>query len=436
MFAWMKRYLPRGLYGRAALILILPVVALQLVVSTAFIQRHFEGVTQQMVRSVSLELGYLRDIVEAAPDLPAARAALAPVAEALEVEVILPSEAIEGDRTRWVDLTGGIVIRTLRETLEGLGPVDLSDERRVRLWLETGKGLMEVDFARSRLSASNPHQLLVIMVLIGALMVLIAFIYLRNQLRPISRMAAAASAYGQGRILPFRPSGATEVRIAGQAFLDMRNRIERHTQQRTLMLSGVSHDLRTPLTRLKLGLSLMDEEEATPLRRDVDDMEVLLDGFLDYARSDVSDALEEVDPVALVEDVVARARKSGQAVEVHAPEGLPSVTLKPMAVRRALWNLIGNALRYGTRAEVSVAMTKAGLVLTVEDDGPGIPPENREAALRPFTRLDPSRNQNRGAGVGLGLAIVLDIARGHGGSLTLGESERLGGLKVDLALGR
>lgn len=221
------------------------------------------------------------------------------------------------------------------------------------------------------------------------------------------------------------------------AFLDMRNRIERQTQARRLMLSGISHDLRTPLTRLRLGLTMLPDEEAALLVGDVDEMRRLLDAFLDFARGDASEEVETVDPAQLVTRIIEDAQRTGQAVILRPVQGESRpMPLRPTALRRALENLIGNALRYGSRCEVSLLVTPRGLRLLVEDDGPGIPEDRREEAMRPFTRLDPARNQDLGTGVGLGLAIVADIAHGHGGALHLGDSERLGGLRAELVLAR
>lgn len=440
-FGWLKQYMPRSLYGRAALILILPVLTLQLVVSVTFIQRHFEGVTQQMSQSILLELSYLAQGVNGAGDLSQAQQMAANIGGPLGLAVTLPAtDAPDRNIRAFYDLSARQVIRTISPELDGLARFSFADSRRVMLWLDTNSGMMKIDFDRRRVSASNPHQLIVLMVVLGVLMTLIAYVYLRNQLRPIKRMAAAAAEYGKGRIVSYSPSGANEVRAAGNAFLDMRNRIERQGQARTLMLSGVSHDLRTPLTRLRLELSLMDEADAAPMLRDVDDMQRLVDAFLDFARDEASDALELTDPVQLVHDAIEDATRSGQPVTAGRIKGqLPppgTMPLRPMAIRRALDNLIGNALRYGNRAIVSIAITERALRFRVEDDGPGIPPSQREEALRPFTRLDPSRNQNKGSGVGLGLAIVSDIARAHGGVLRLGESGVLKGLQVDLVIPR
>jgi len=442
IFRWLKQFMPRSLYGRAALILVLPVIVLQLVISVGFIQRHFEDVTRQMTRSVLVELRYLVETVAAAG--PQAQAQARALGDPLALRTTIPAPTVPAqDVVRFYDLSGRVVIETLRDGLPMLGPVVMTDNKLVTLWLQMPQGMMQVVFDRARVSASNPHQLLVLIIVLGALMTLIAFVFLRNQLRPIKRMAAAAAEFGKGRIVPYHPTGATEVRAAGAAFLDMRNRIERQTQSRTMMLSGVSHDLRTPLTRLRLGLSLLDENDAAPLRRDVDDMQRLLDAFLDFARGDAGDALEQVDPLALVTQVVEDARRAGQAAHLAADtpadttaDPPSAVMLRPLAIRRALENLIGNALRYGSKAEIGLVVSDRMIRISVEDDGPGIPADQRDEAMRPFARLDPARNQDRGTGVGLGLAIVSDIARAHGGVLRLGESTRLGGLRADLVLAR
>ncbi len=285
-FGWLKKYMPRGIYARAALILVLPILLLQLLVSVVFIQRHFEGVTRLMTSAVNIELRFLVDTANSAATVAEARAALARIDGPLEIDTVLPADdVIPQDIIPSVDFTGGTVIETLREGVSSILAVSLEQRGSVVVWVDTRHGALRMDLRRARVSASNPHQLLVIMVVLGGLMTAIAYIFLRNQLRPIKRMARAATDYGKGRITPFTPTGAVEVRAAGMAFLDMRNRLERQTQSRTMMLSGVSHDLRTPLTRLRLGLSMLDPQDAEPLGHDVDDMERLLDAFLDFART-------------------------------------------------------------------------------------------------------------------------------------------------------
>jgi two-component system osmolarity sensor histidine kinase EnvZ len=285
------------------------------------------------------------------------------------------------------------------------------------------------------MSATNPHQLLVLMIFTSILMTVIAYIFLRNQLRPITKLAQAAENFGKGRSVPYRPKGALEVRAAGRAFLDMRARIDRQIEQRTLMLSGVSHDLRTPLTRLRLGLSLMPEDaEVEALKADVIQMERMVDEFLAFVRGDAMEGSALTDAVALVDGVVARAGESVRLTEVLG--STEPVQMRPQAIERAVQNLVSNAQRYGSRVEVRLEFLDRSLRISVEDNGPGIPEDQREEALRPFTRLDQSRDPNQGGGVGLGLSIASDIALSHGGTLRLSQSERLGGLRADLLIAR
>lgn len=436
----LKSILPRSLFGRAALILVVPVVAIQLIVSVVFIQRHFEGVTRQMTTSVQIEIAHVLESIAAAPTVEAAQLTAAKIGEALELQIILPSpDAPETDLREALDWSGREVILTLRDKIPALVTADLlTENREVRAWFETKFGQAQVVVQRRRMSATNPHQLLVLMVFASILMTGVAYIFLRNQLTPIARMARAAEAFGKGEVVPFRPRGATEVRAAGQAFLDMRGRIERQIEARTQMLSGVSHDLRTPLTRMKLGLSFLPEDDDTEaLKRDVQQMERMVDEFLSFARGDAMEVAEDVDPAEFLKLVVVDAVRAGQRVElanVDWPGG--TVRLRPQAVRRALENLLGNAARHAKRARVSLTTNERLVRLVVEDDGPGIPAAAREAALEPFQRLDAARDPNRGGGVGLGLAIAADVARSHGGALRLGDSEALGGLRAELSLAR
>jgi two-component system osmolarity sensor histidine kinase EnvZ len=429
---------PRSLYARAALILLVPILTIQIVVTVVFIQRLYEDVTEQMTGNVLHELEYVLDAVAVAESRRDAARTLAALAPPFDLEVTIPAPPDAEDARVWYDLSGRVVTEVLRSELDGVMAVDLeSSLRRVGLTVATEHGPVTLDFSRRRVSASNPHQLLVLMALTSILMTIIAFVYLRNQLRPVKRLAEAAEAFGRGHVVDFRPAGATEMRAAGAAFLDMRTRIERMIEQRTLMLSGVSHDLRTPLTRLRLALTLQEENEATlAMQRDVKDMEELLATFLDFARADAMDERAEVDPARLLGGVRDRWLATGNDVELLANGPLPCITASPGALTRALENLVANAVRYGTRARLSGAAGPRSIRLTVEDDGPGIAIGDRAEALKPFARLDSARNQNRGPGVGLGLAIAHDIARRHGGRLSLSDSAELGGLKAEIVLPR
>lgn len=432
MFQWIKSYLPKSLYGRAALILVLPIVFLQLIVSIVFVQRHFEDVTHQMTSSLVNEVRLLANTIDAQGKDDAQR--LGNVLK-IAIEPVDPDIVEFEERHRFYDFSG-IIVRRLLGAVNGVEAIDLPDDRWVRIYMSIQDQDYILTFRRNKVSASNPHQLIVNMLVFGALFTIIAFIYLRNQLRPIKRLARAADAFGRGHSIPFRPTGAIEVRSAGLAFLDMRARIERHLEQRTMIFSGVSHDLRTPLTRLKLGLSFLEPEDREPLERDVEDMRRLLDEFLSFARDQTQDGgtSERIDVNAFLSTVIEDARRGGHKVTYAPLAQSHPVYLKTTALRRALDNLINNATRYAEFSEISAKLTDKSLTIWVEDNGPGIPKKKREEALKPFVRLDPSRNQNKGSGVGLGLSIAADIARAHGGSIRLDHSERLGGLLVELTI--
>jgi two-component system osmolarity sensor histidine kinase EnvZ len=432
MFAWIKQMMPRGLYVRAALILFVPIIALQIVVSGQILQRYFRDVAEQMTQALVLDLALVTEMLAQDPD----QARM--VAEALAIQISAAPPALTGDRRQLFDLTGTEAIRVLRSAFPDIVAVDLqSDWRQPMVVIDTAQGPVALSTSRRRISASNPHQLLVLMVFFGLFMTWVAYLFLRNQLKPIKRMADAAEAFGKGRVVAYRPSGAAEVRSAGLAFLDMRARIEGMIEQRTLMLSGVSHDLRTPLTRMKLGLSMLEESpEVTALLRDVAEMEALLATFLDFARGEALDDPVLSDPVHLARDLVEDVVRGGGRVILVAPDDATAVMLRPQAVRRCLSNLLSNALRYGQTVRLSVVFPNRSICFSIEDDGPGIPADRRAEAVKPFARLDEARNQDQGSGVGLGLSIARDIAQRHGGSLILGESADLGGLRVDLILPR
>lgn len=433
-FTWLKQYVPRGLYGRAALILILPVVTLQLVVSVVFIQRHFEGVTSQMTRSLSNELRLVFREIDAAPSQVAALEAVEDILMDLEISISFTETTELDSQRRWYDFSGTVVTRVLMDELPQVTAIQLPDDRDTRVLADSRFGPILIDFRRARVSATNPHQLLVNMVFFGGLMTLIAFVYLRNQLRPITRLAAAAEAFGRGRNVPYTPGGALEVRAAGGAFLDMRARIERQIEQRTLLLSGVSHDLRTPLTRMRLGLSFLEEEDRKPLERDVDDMQHMLDEFLSFARGASEVSPEEVDFCPFFNDIAKGFSSSAGSVVVMKCNISRPLMLKKMVMKRAIENLINNALRYGDSVQLSAIQMKRSVIIRIEDNGPGIPEEQREEALKPFSRLEPARNQDKGSGVGLGLSIAADAARAHGGVLRLEKSDTLGGLQADIVI--
>ncbi|HLS18881.1 MAG TPA: ATP-binding protein [Paracoccaceae bacterium] len=437
----LKRSLPRGLFGRALLILVLPIVLLQLVVALVFVQRHYDSVTEQMAGAIQRELQYAVEAVEDAPNVDAARRTLRRMSGPLGFELLLQPEAELEHRSelQLLDRTGREISKTLRRVGRPIQLDLVSYEKHVDAAIATEKGVVRALIPRRRLSPANPHLLFVWMAASAVLLTTIAILFLRNQVRPIRELAKVATAFGHGRSLRFRPSGADEVRRAGAAFLDMRARIERHVEQRTQMLSGVSHDLRTPLTRMKLALAVMDETpETEEIARDIDEMVHMLDGFLAFARGEDGEPSAPASPVELAEEVASDARHNGVPIEVFTEIETPDSGLVEMrrgAMKRGLSNLVENAAIHGDHVFISVRLTRKMLEFTVEDDGPGIPPEMREEVLRPFVRLDEARNQDL-PGTGLGLSIALDVARSHGGALSLDESPQLGGLRAILRIPR
>ena len=431
MFTWIKSYMPKRLYYRAALILVFPVVFLQLIVSIVFIQKHFEGVTVQMTRTVAAELDLLTEVIERDGAVAAQQ-----IARSLGMSMSIVSQDTEfTERRRMFDLTGIVVLRELLALPEIL-TVDMPNNKKVNTRIKSGQEYFDLQFSRKRVSASNPHQLIVYLIVFGAFFTVIAFFYLRNQLRPITRLANAAEAFGHGENVNYYPSGALEVRAAGQAFLDMRERIQRHLKQRTMILSGVSHDLRTPITRLKLGLAFLPKEQREPLEKDVEDMNLLLNEFLDFAKfqNETDVPPEDINPSVLIDDLIENFSRANIKIESLGKINITSIKLKPFAIKRALENLINNANRYGSQILIETKSEENSLIISVHDDGPGIDQTQYEEVLQPFSRLDPSRNQNKGSGVGLGLPIAKEIVEAHGGILKLSKSSILSGLSVSLII--
>ena len=431
MFTWIKSYMPKRLYYRAALILVFPVVFLQLIVSIVFIQKHFEGVTVQMTRTVAAELDLLTEVIERDGAVAAQQ-----IARSLGMSMSIVSQDTEFiERRRMFDLTGIVVRRELLALPEIL-TVDMPNNKKVNTRIKSGQEYFDLQFSRKRVSASNPHQLIVYLIVFGAFFTIIAFFYLRNQLRPITRLANAAEAFGHGENVNYYPSGALEVRAAGQAFLDMRERIQRHLKQRTMILSGVSHDLRTPITRLKLGLAFLPKEQREPLEKDVEDMNLLLNEFLDFAKfqNETDIPPEDINPSVLIDDLIENFSRANIKIESLGKINITSIKLKPFAIKRALENLINNANRYGSQILIETKSEENSLIISVHDDGPGIDQTQYEEVLQPFSRLDPSRNQNKGSGVGLGLPIAKEIVEAHGGILKLSKSSILSGLSVSLII--
>ena len=432
----LKRWLPTSLYGRALLIIILPIALMQAAVTWVFFDAHWQTVTGR------LSQGLAGDIAWAIEEYESDRADLPRIAEraerTLDLSIVLQENRALPTGERFSLFRLRALDRTLERALEDrLDHPFWYDTTRypahVDVRVKVDEGVLRVIAPMERAAASGAH--IFVLWLAGATILLttVAILFIRNQVRAIERLAEAAEAFGKGADVPFKPYGAREVRQAARAFLDMRERIQRHIDQRTALLASVSHDLRTPLTRLKLELALArPSKRSTAMKQDLAEMEHMIDEYLAFARGQGGEAVETVGLRALLEEVSEGATRAGARVRVQADASL-SVEVRPNALKRALSNLVMNAAVHGERVEVSARRRPSGGVeITVDDDGPGIPAERREEAFKPFNRLDESRNQNV-KGVGLGLAIARDVARGHGGDVRLDRSP-LGGLRAVVRL--
>ena len=434
-----KQYLPRKLFGRTILIFLFPIIMIELVVFVAFIQRHFEQVTSQMSEVFSYQVKYI--INSAADEKKENKQALVNKLGKdfeLEVRMITAEPSLRIRDLEVFDFSGSAFVKTMRKNFGESVFFDFSKSRKITLVVMVDNQFLSVTVPRGRISAANPHQLLVLMVFVSILLVFLAIIILRNQLKPIIKLAEVSEAFGKGQSLYFKPAGSEEVRRAGSAFIAMRSRIEKQIEQRTQMLSGVSHDLRTPLTRLKLGLTLLkNEDDAKEMLEDVNSMQAMLDEFLIFAKTEAIEEPTKLDPVRLIERIIIRNIKKPQIIEFNNKNnisGLVLIPLREIMFERAIQNILDNAKNVSSKISIHLDIKKNFLQILIEDNGPGIDPDDREKALKPFARLDQSRNQNNHSGVGLGLSIALDTVRSHGGNLTLDSSQKLGGLKVKITL--
>ncbi|WP_315766012.1 MULTISPECIES: ATP-binding protein [unclassified Bradyrhizobium] len=431
-----KSWMPTGLYARALLIMIVPMVILQTVVAGVFMERHWNTVTRRLSTAVVQDIAALIDIYKGYPQ-DKDRTMLRRIAQQrlnLVVDFLpagdmpppgpkpffnLLDQSLSGQigrqisRPYWIDTVGRSNLVEIRIALDD--------------------AVMRVFAQRSAAYASNTDIFLFWMVGTSSILLIVSVLFLRNQIKPILRLADAAESFGKGREAPnFRPRGAREVRQAAHAFLEMKARIERTMDQRTAMLAGVSHDLRTILTRFKLELALLgDGPEIDAMRKDIDEMSGMLEDYLAFARGDGGEVAQPTDISNALEELRSDAERNGHTASV-AFRGLPVVTVKPQALKRCLGNLVSNAARYADTIAISGHRDHRYLTITVDDDGPGIPQAMREEVFKPFLRLDHARNQDEG-GTGLGLAIARDIARSHGGDIMLGESPA-GGLRATVRI--
>ncbi len=436
-----KRILPRGLFGRSLIIIVTPMLILQGIVTYAFFVRHHDLMTLQMAKGAAADVGFLIDIVQHYPPGKGRDQLLKMAARNLDYQIsYLPGQHL-------VARTSGHFTPHLKDAMRNVFAQQFGEAypfsahgmgQFIELNVQLKGGVLRLVIQKKRLVAASADVFVLWMVVSSLVLLAVAITFLRNQVRPIERLAYAAEAFGKGHAVPdFKAYGAAEVRRAAQAFITMRARIERYVQQRTEMLAGVSHDLKTPLTRLRLHLAMMgDGVDVAPLLEDVLEMEHMLDEYLDFARGEGGEDSQIVDLAEIVEEAASGAKRVGSAtgtdrLQVEAEPGIV-LTVKRQALKRCMANLIDNALKHGKHVAITARRAAGSAEIAVDDDGPGIPENLREEAFRPFHRLDQGRNLQRG-GVGLGLAIARDIARAHGGDLTLATSPA-GGLRARIRL--
>ena len=430
---WVAGQMPTGLYARALLIVILPMVLLQSVIAYFFMERHWQSVTFKLAEALTHDIAAIVELHSLYPT-PAADAALTRIANAslkLDIEIMPPQALPPALPKPFFSLIDSAVSNELRRQVKRPFWIDtVGRSSLIEIRVQMNDGVLRILADRNAAYASNSHIFLVWMVGTSCVLLAVAIAFLRNQIRPVLRLAKAAQNFGKGRSVDYRPHGAREVRQAGYAFIEMKRRVERTIEQRTMMLNGVSHDLRTILTRFRLSLALMPAGvETEDMQRDVEEMQGMLEAYLAFARGDLGEPASPVDLRGLLDELKADAERHGHPTQVDCASDL-RITLRPAAFKRCLFNLVSNAQRHGRTIALAASAEARFLTVHVDDDGPGIAPSQRDIVFRPFFRLDAARNQDEG-GTGLGLAIARDIARAHGGDVTLGDSP-LGGLRASV----
>ena len=437
----LRRVAPRGLFWRSFLIMLIPLVLVQAIVAYIFFERHWDTVSRQLAMDVTGDVATIMRMADDASE-PEERAAVDRIARremqfgvVFEAGTVLPDDS-PNRFDRAIDAT---LHRQLEKRLTA--PYHLNTQlpdKRMTIRIQRPGGVLTLETTVKRMRESTT--VLVILWMVGTAIVVsaIAVLFLRNQIRPIRRLAAAADALGKGRpVTDLNPSGATEIRRAGAAFLEMQGRIQRQIAQRTEMLAGVSHDLRTPLTRVRLQLTMLADahpgsrQEITESEQDLLLMEHMIDEYMAFARGQGGEAPVSTDLAEIIDDVAGDARRRGSPIVLEVERPLV-LALRPNAIRRCLTNLVENAMHHGARVAISATRRDDVVSVAVEDDGPGIPVDQREDVFKPFFRLDSARNPRTG-GAGLGLSIARDVARGHGGDIRMSAGS-LGGLRAELRL--
>jgi two-component system osmolarity sensor histidine kinase EnvZ len=428
--------LPRSLYGRSLLIIIMPLILLQIISAWIFYDRHWDTISKRLSTSIVGDISQVVELLGKDPSSELQKTVFDMAQRNFGLLMKLNEGArLPDDISRPGSRVDYFLGSSLRTRFEGPVRIDDSSYReRVIAEIQLEGAVLSVTIPGKRLFSITTYIFIMWMVGTSLILFAVASIFMRNQVRPIQRLADAADQFGKGRELQedFRPEGALEVRRAAAAFNVMRQRIKRQIRQRTDMLSGVSHDLRTPITRMKLQLAMLPEDsEIAELKDDIADMERMIEGYLTFARGEGDEPTQNVDLGLMVEDIVAVWRRNGVKIDSHV-EGTLMAWLRPDAIKRGIENLVANASRYGEQLWIRAGRRGAAIEITVDDDGPGIPESHREDVFRPFYRLDESRNPETG-GTGLGLAIARDLLRSHGGDILLEDSPH-GGLRARIRL--
>jgi len=427
--------MPKGLYARALIIIIAPMVLLQSVLTFVFLERHWQTVTRRLSTVTVQNIAMLIDIYRNYPQDADAETLkrLAELDLGLRVRFVRGEDLPTANSKPFFDLLDTTLSDELKRQIGRPFWIDtVGRSNFVDIRVKLDDGVMHVLARRSQTYASNSQIFLLWMVGTSLVLLTVAILFLRNQIKPILRLSEAADSFGKGRPPPkdFRPRGAREVRQAANAFIEMRDRIERHVEQRTIMLAGVSHDLRTVLTRFKLQLAMFeDSPELEAMRADVDEMQAMLEDYMAFAKGDAGEEIVRTDVGEILSEVKSQAH-GAKDIAIDVKDAPLVVPIKRHAFKRAIANLVNNAARFAEHVKVSAARQNGALTVEVDDDGPGIPENEREHVFRPFYRIDHARNQDSGS-TGLGLAIARDIARIHGGDIALSQSH-LGGLKAVL----
>ena len=431
-----KKILPRSLLGRTLLIIVTPLVLLQLVSATVFYESHWTKVSRSMARSLAGDISALIELLHQDHSPQGITAIRELAANNMGLVVTLEKNKILANvpEKKSVSIVDKMFVRSLKNLVQRPFKIDnKSLDNHLIVSIQLQEGVFEVILNRKRLFSSTTY--IFVLWMVGTSMILfgVATIFMRNQVKPIRRLAAAADELGKGRDAPnLKPEGAREIRQASAAFIAMRDRIQRQITQRTDMLAGVSHDLRTPLTRMKLQLEMVkDSSDTAALKDDVAEMEHMVEGYLAFARGEGFETPKPTNIAHILGDVVVSAKRRGTEVDLHT-EGQFVVPVRQNAFKRCINNLLDNADRYATHVSIITSKRGDAIEITVDDDGPGIPEHLRDEAFKPFFRLDESRNPETG-GVGLGLTIARDIIRGHGGDIILSDSPS-GGLRARLTL--